>query len=174
MSLEARELRRLARVAPPPVHTFTVPNMQLRLFTASALLVAAAMVSCTDHSSTVAPAPQENPDPPVNGGDGDVFVPPITAIDPSDPLDGDPDTGSTGGGGSSGDNNGGGGIGDNGGGGGGGGSGQSSGGGSGGGGAPGAAVPEPGTMLLVGSGLASLAYYPRRQRRAEPQRDSDC
>lgn len=170
MSLEARELRRLARVAPPPVHTSTVPNMQLRLFTASALLVAAAMVSCTDHSSTVAPAPQENPDPPVNGGDGDVFVPPITEIDPSDPLDGGPGTGSTGGG----SDNGGGGLGDNGGGGGGGGSGQSNGGGGGdGGGTPGAAVPEPGTMLLVGSGLASLAYYRRRQRRPDVRCEDD-
>ena len=105
----------------------------------SAFTIAMLSVSCGDHRAVVAePNGSSAPQPPIHGsGDGDVFSQPVQPIE----GDGPPATSSGDGGMVAGA-----------------GGSQGSGGGSGGSNPPAAAVPEPGTMLLVGSGLAAAAY----------------
>jgi hypothetical protein len=128
--------------------------MRSARLTLAALLVFAAS-SCSDRG-----APQSNSTgnvpPPITGGDGGVFVPPpappLTST-PATPSVGLDEPGGNGNGNGNGGNQGGGGP-----------PGSNGGGGGGGGGPAGSAVPEPGTLFLVGSGLAGAAMLRRRRQ----------
>ena len=110
--------------------------MSLRILTPVALLLALGLASCGDSGASGQIAAPGNPPAPSPPPDDKI-------INPGGGTGGT--TGQTGTGGGAG-----------------GGAGGGSGGTGGGGGAP---VPEPGTMLLVGTGLAGAALYWRRQRK---------
>jgi len=96
-----------------------------------------AFVACDGSTGSAVPTETaDNPPPPVNRRDDQIPVPSGDKEPPPPPPGDNPPPNGGGGSGSSG-----------------------------GGGGPGAPVPEPGTMVLVGSGLAGLAMYRRRQRR---------
>ncbi len=104
------------------------------------LLLSLALAACSQSGDEgAARVIADNPLPPLNGGDGTAFDPPGGTTTTSDPTAAQTPQGP---GGPSG---------------------------GGGGGTPGGGpVPEPGTILLVGSGLAGIALYRRRQRRRAP------
>ncbi|MEZ5965162.1 MAG: PEP-CTERM sorting domain-containing protein [Planctomycetota bacterium] len=114
-------------------------------------LLAAVAGGCSGRRSGPTPTPSRDPSPPLTRSDRDAFqgLPPA-------PPDVDGGGGAGAGNGGSGTAIGNAGSGNRG------GSGGSSGG------QKGAAVPEPGTMLLVGSGLAAAALARRRRRAVRP------
>ena len=127
--------------------------MRQILLTAS-LLFSLGLAACADHTGAIASVNPPN-NPPIGPSDGN-NVNPQPGDDLSNAL---PDGGG-------GFNGGGSPPGDGGGSGGGGGGGKDPGGGGGGGGPAGSPVPEPGTMLLVGTGLAGAALMRRRRQAA--------
>ncbi|MBK8976749.1 MAG: PEP-CTERM sorting domain-containing protein [Planctomycetes bacterium] len=150
--------------------------MHLRKLISSLTLVALC-AACSDTGTGGLPVdPGTNPQPPINGPDGDAFADPSLGggtTEPAPPVTPPGTSGSTGNSGSSGGTPPGGGEPP-------GGSGNPPGGNPpppggnpppGGGGNPAAPVPEPGTMLLFGSGLAGAAWLRRRRNRREGQSD---
>lgn len=137
--------------------THHVPRTMRLQLTLASLLLTLGFAACADHSGGLIAF--DGPQPPVVPGDQHAVDPVII-----------PGGGGGGGGGGTGGGTGGGGTGGGGSGGGGTGGGGTGGGGTGGGGGgtPGQPVPEPGTLLLVGTGLASAALMRRRrQQQAE-------
>jgi hypothetical protein len=120
------------------------------------LLLCFAFAACADHTSSSRRVVADGPEAPVNEPDSQIVEPQVPGGGSSPEAGGDQGSGGEGGGT--------GGSGLEGGGGGGGGNGGSPGGGAegGGGGSP---VPEPGTLLLVGTGLAGAALLRRRKPR---------
>jgi hypothetical protein len=121
------------------------------------LLLCFAFAACADHTSSSRRVVADGPEAPVNEPDSQIVEPQVPGGGSSPEAGGDQGSGGEGGG------TGGSGL-EGGGGGGGGGNGGSPGGGAegGGGGSP---VPEPGTLLLVGTGLAGAALLRRRKPR---------
>jgi hypothetical protein len=144
-----------------------------KILTINLLIACLILPACTDHVGTVV-TDKAGPEAPINDPDSGVFNPSEPAAGGDDPVAGNTG-GSTNAGGTGGGNSGGTGQGSS-------GSGTQPGGGGspagGGGGNPGGEpgggnsggqpVPEPGTLLLVGSGLAGIgASLLRRRRRRE-------
>src|SRR5262245_17361614 len=131
-----------------------LPKAMRQVLLTASLLFSLGLAGCADHSGAIAPISPPN-NPPIGPSDGN-NVNPQPGDDLSNALPG----------GGGGFNGGGSPPGDGGGGGGGGRGGGRKDPGGGGGGPAGSPVPEPGTMLLVGTGLAGAALMRRRRQAA--------